>query len=110
MKIRVVAAAVLMLVALPVHTQNRLRLPITIEVLRDVPAHKDDQPSQQRGVLYASTPKPFTIRKGQRFLMIKVYSEGECRIEFEKRQYDVASCPWLDGFADHQSDIFKVVR
>ena len=69
---RFVAAACLMLVALPAHTQNRLRVPVTIEVLRDVPAHKDDQPSQKRGVLYVSTPKPFTIRKGQRFLMIKV--------------------------------------
>ena len=41
--------------------------------------------------------------------MIKIYSEGECRIRFEKKEYDVSSCPWLDGFSDHQTDIFKVI-
>ena len=62
-----------------------------------------------RGVLYLSGGRSFTIAKGQRFLMVKVYDEGECRIKFENREYDVGSCPWLDGFRDHQEDIFKVV-
>jgi hypothetical protein len=61
-------------------------------------------------VLFVNAPgESFTIKKGQRFLMVKVYSEGECRIEFERRQYDVSSCPWMDGFTDHQEDVFKVV-
>jgi hypothetical protein len=41
--------------------------------------------------------------------MLQVNKEGGCRIEFEKKQYDVSSCPWLDGFTDHQEDVFKVV-
>ena len=35
--------------------------------------------------------------------------EGECRIKFEKMEYDVTPCPWLDGSIDHQEDVFKVV-
>ena len=41
--------------------------------------------------------------------MVKIYDEGGCRIEFEKKRYDVSSCPWLDGFTDHQQDVFRVV-
>jgi len=41
--------------------------------------------------------------------MVKVYTEGECRIRFQSREYDLHSCPWLDGFADHQADIFRVL-
>jgi len=89
--------------------QTRWHLPATIEALQDVPARSVQPPSQSRGVLYVSGGKSFTIRKGQRFLMVKIFDEGECRITFENREYDVSSCPWLDGFADHQEDIFKVV-
>jgi hypothetical protein len=60
-------------------------------------------------VLYVGRGQSFTVKKGQRFLMVKVYEEGGCRIEFEKKQYDVSSCPWLDGFRDHQEDVFRVV-
>jgi hypothetical protein len=85
------------------------RLPATIEALRDVPTHSVQPPRQSRGILYVSGKRSFTIRKGQRFLMVKVFDEGECRIKFENREYDVSSCPWLDGFSDHQEDVFKVV-
>ena len=40
-------------------------------------------------------------------MMVKIYDEGGCRIEFEKRRYDVSSCPRLDGFTDHQRDVFR---
>ena len=87
-------------------------LPATIEALQDVPAHLEDLPTQQRGVLYIVGPKsfrPFTIKKGQRFQMLRVLREGECRIRFEKNEYLVSSCPWLEGFTDHQAEVFEVV-
>jgi hypothetical protein len=88
------------------------RLPATIEALTDVPARLNDTQKQQRGVLYVASPKPFrpvTIRKGQRFQMITILREGECRIRFEKNEYLVSSCPWLEGFTDRQTDVFEVV-
>ena len=53
--------------------------------------------------------KPFRLRKGQRFQMIAIDREGSCRIRFGKREYGLTSCPWLEGFTDHQSDIFRVI-
>jgi hypothetical protein len=60
-------------------------------------------------VLYVGHGQAFTVKKGQRFLMVKIYDEGGCRIEFEKRRYDVSSCPWLDGFTDHQRDVLVAI-
>ena len=88
--------------------QTGWRLPVTIEAAKDIPARQEGRAGQQRGTLYISG-SPFLIRKGQRFQMIRIYAEGECRIRFEKKEYDVSSCPWLDGFSDHQTDIFKVI-
>jgi hypothetical protein len=96
-------------VAAPMADQAGWHLPATIETLRNVAARPGEAPAQARGVLYVSGRKAFTIPKGRRFLMIAIAAEGECRIEFDKHQYDVSSCPWLDGFADHQPDFFKVV-
>jgi hypothetical protein len=92
-----------------VPSETRWRLPVTIEVIKDVPAHAEDRTGQHRGTLHISSAEPFLVRKGQRIQMIKIYSEGECRIRFNKKEYDVSSCPWLDGFADHQADIFRVI-
>jgi len=97
------------LVALSTLDQAKWRFPVTIEALHDVPAQVEETAQQIRGVLYISRGPSFTVKKGRRFLMLKVNKEGGCRIEFEKRQYDVSSCPWLDGFRDHQEDVFKVV-
>lgn len=98
--------------------QTRWQLPVTIEVTRDV----DVKPysvlalpgggllREERGTLYIGREeKAFQIRKGQIFQMIKVELEGGCQIRFEKKDYLLGSCPWLDGFADHQADIFKVI-
>ena len=51
----------------------------------------------------------FVIRKGETFQMIAIGQEGGCRIRVEKREYEVSSCPWLDGFADHQTSVFEIV-
>jgi hypothetical protein len=49
------------------------------------------------------------MRKGQRFQVVKIYSEGGCRIRFKSTEYDLGSCPWLDGFRDHETEIFRVL-
>ncbi len=107
--IRPLVIASLACVAATTTDQVTWRLPATIETLADVEARPGEPPAQARGVLYVSGRRTFTIPKGRRFLMTAIAAEGECRIEFETHQYDVSSCPWLDGFADHQVDFFKVV-
>jgi hypothetical protein len=106
---------VLVVLALHTHTgiatvdQTRWRLPVTIEAVQDVSARSVQGAAQARGVLYVGRGSSFTIKKGQRFLMVKIGAEGGCRIEYEKRPYDVSSCPWLDGFRDHQEGFFRVL-
>jgi len=97
------------MVALSTIDQTTWHFPVTIEALQDVPAHIEEAGGQRRGVLYVGRGSSFIVQKGRRFLMVKVNAEGGCRIEFEKREYDVSSCPWLDGFRDHQKDVFRVV-
>lgn len=90
--------------------QTKWQLPVTIEALQDVPVRADGGSRQVRGVINAAVSEPFTVKKGQRFQMVAILEEGGCRIEFETRQFDVSSCPWLDGFRDHQADVFAVQR
>jgi hypothetical protein len=107
-----------LLMALSAPAQSRWHLPVTIEVTQDVevkPHSELQQPGggfsrEERGVLYIGRNlKAFRIKKGQTFRMIKIEAEGGCRIQVEKREYDLPSCPWLDGFRDHQADIFRVI-
>jgi hypothetical protein len=102
-------AACIALVVLTAAGQTRWRLPVTIEALQNVLVQAPQTSTQVRGVLHIVGAESFTIKKGQRFLMVRIYTEGECRIQFEKKEYDVSSCPWMDGFTDHQADVFKVV-
>jgi hypothetical protein len=93
-------------------TETRWRLPVTIKVLQDVPIrpYPQDARGEQRGVLYIGREgKGFVIKKGQTFQMIKIGQEGGCWIRFEKKEYGPPSCPWLDGFRDHQTDIFRIL-
>jgi hypothetical protein len=92
--------------------QTHWQLPVTIQVTRDVEATNAPEPDggQRRGRLYISRNlTSFVIGKDQTFQMINVGQEGECRIRFDKREYELGSCPWLDGFRDRQADIFKVI-
>ena len=92
--------------------QGAPRLPLTIEVRQEVWVIRNSQPSESRGVLYlgSSTVEPFRLHTGQRFVMMRRRSEGGCRIRFQGREYEITSCPWLEGFRDHQSDVFKVIK
>jgi hypothetical protein len=98
---------VLVVFGLMLAVQSPWRLPATIEALRDVEAGPYNARREQRGVLY--TDRVFKIRKGERFQMVKVYSEGSCRIRFKSKEYDVSSCHWLEGFTDQEADIYKVI-
>jgi hypothetical protein len=106
----VLAMTLIVALAVQAPSATRWHLPVTIKVLQDVPVRSDSQPFQQRGVLYVGSKETaFVIPKDQTFQMISVGSAGGCRIRFEKQERDVSSCPWLDGFRDHQADIFNVV-
>jgi hypothetical protein len=89
-----------------------VRLPITIEVKQDVEVLKwDYRRREARGKLYlaANDAIGFWLRRGQRFQMIKIEGEGQCHVRVLGKKYLLMSCPWLEGFGDHQSDIFAVV-
>jgi hypothetical protein len=90
----------------------RRHLPATIEVAQDVEATPSPVTTErrQRGTLYiARDLKRFRIKKGQTFQMIKLLGEGGCRIRFESTEYELGSCPWLEGFSDRETDIYVPV-
>ena len=84
--------------------------PITIEVKQDVEVTQAYS-QESRGKLHLDNVKAqaFRLRKGQRFQMVKIGQEGSCRIAFEGKEYGLTSCPWLEGFSDHQTDVFSIV-
>ena len=86
-------------------------LPITIEVRRDVEVTHSPESNESRGMLRLddNKAKAFRLKKGQRFQMVEAGQEGTCRIRFEEKEYGLTSCPWMDGFRDHQTDIFSIV-
>jgi hypothetical protein len=104
------AIALLLVSSLPPLTITRWHLPVTIAVTQDVEVKPTGVSREARGTLYIGRDeKAFRIKNGQAFQMIRIGSEGGCRIQFRRKNYELVSCPWLDGFRDHQADIFKVV-
>jgi hypothetical protein len=99
------------LIILSVPNQVSRHLPVTIEVKRDVEVMHNAEPYETRGILYLDNPKAkaFTLKKGQKFEMIKIGPEGGCEIRLGNQHYGLTSCPWLEGFSDHQTDVFTVV-
>jgi hypothetical protein len=83
------------LAALSATGQTNWRFPIAIEALQDIPALAAETGGQKRGVLYVGAGESFTIRKGQRFLMVKAYGEGVCQMRFERIRCRFVS---LDGW------------
>jgi hypothetical protein len=64
----------------------------------------------RRGTLViARDAQAFTIKKGETFQMTKLLGEGGCQIRFLKKNYDLGSCPWLEGFTDRETDIYLPV-
>src|SRR5690349_16487462 len=95
--------ATMILVAVQTRSIPGWHLPVTVEVTRDVEVQSSAHVSHEaRGTLYSWTRlshRAFWIKRGERFQVVKIYSEGECRIRFKNRDYDITSCPWLPGFA-----------
>ena len=83
-------------------------VPVTVELRRDVAVRRAGLGGQRRGILYADTA--FTLKRGARIVMIAVGQEGGCRVRVAQHTIEVFSCPWLPGFADHQRDVFRVVK
>jgi hypothetical protein len=111
-------AGIILFLALCVSAQEKHKssksadLPVTVEIKQDVEVTHETVGGQVRGKLYlggGTASKDFVMKKGQRFQMIALRQEGGCRIRFEGKEYELSSCPWLDGFRDHQADIFSVV-
>lgn len=93
--------------------------PVTIAVTRDVILERysrEREQQQPRGLLQFFSPssdeKPVVILRGQTFQMVSEMGqmEGGCRIRFQRREYEIASCWWREGFTDHQADIFVVKK
>jgi hypothetical protein len=86
--------------------------PMTIAVTKDIilERYRTEREQQHiRGLLqFFDDEKPIVIRRGHTFQMVNKTGqmEGGCRIRFERREYEIASCWWLEGFSDHQADIF----
>jgi hypothetical protein len=93
---------------LAAQTNPSWRLPATIEALRDVTVGRGPH-ERTRLTIFGDDSGEFVIKKGERFQMVAIYSEGECRIRFQKMERDISSCYWLEGFADQEPDVFRVV-
>lgn len=108
---RIFLGAILLLFSTIGFVQSNSNLPVTIKVLKDVVVSSESHPAETRGVLTVSLNNSrFTIRMGKTFQMISIGSEGGCKIRYNGDEYEVSSCPWLDGFSDHQADFFKVLN
>jgi len=79
--------------------------------MQDIEVAHNPQPYEVRGKLYREEQKAkaFQLRKAQRFQKVEIGAEGSCRIRFQGEDYHLTSCPWLDGFSDHQTDFFHVL-
>ena len=99
-----------LLMIFSVSAQASEHLPLTIEVQKDVEV-TEAYSQESRGKFHLDDVKAqgFLLRKGQRFQMVKIGQEGSCRITFEGKEYGLTSCPWLEGFRDHQIDVFSIV-
>ena len=97
-------------------TQPLVASPSSIAVTEDVslePYEYERESKRIRAILqFFNDETKVVIPRGQRFQMISSVGqmEGGCRIRFESKNYEVASCFWLEGFADHRSDIFVVIK
>jgi hypothetical protein len=60
-------------------------VPITIEVLKDVPVETTVYGREKRGTLYST--ESFLIKASERFVVTKLLREGACDIEFRSKTY-----------------------
>jgi hypothetical protein len=84
-------------------------LPVTMEVSKDVRVQRCREDQRQRGRLCIGSDSAFTITRGQTFVMSSYLGEGACHIRFAAKEYTLLSCPWLEGFADRETDIYRPI-
>lgn len=84
----------------PVGTSTSL----VIILMRDVRVVDRGAAPEERGVLYGDTS--LVLPRGTELTMIRIGLEGGCTVRRGALMLSLTSCPWLDGFPDHQSDIF----
>ncbi len=100
----------------PSPSDPREPTPSSIEVTEDVslePYEYEREGKRFRAILqFFNDEEKVVIRRGQRFQMISSVGqmEGGCRIRFEGKDYELASCFWQGGFADNRSNIFVVIE
>jgi hypothetical protein len=86
-------------------------VPITVQVLKAVPVRSAQSLGGERmarGTLYAR--QDLLIASGARFKVVSLDGEGTCTIEYLGQRHSLLNCPWMPGYTDPQSDIFKVVE
>jgi hypothetical protein len=103
------SAVVVLLGALLVGQDDGARLPMTIQVLRDVPVRESGQYRRGTLITIGDDRDGFVIKKGERFQMTAAWGEGHCHVRYKGKERDIGSCPWLEGFSDHETDVFKVI-
>lgn len=77
-----------------------------IVLQRDVPVVDVGAPPERRGVLYGDTA--LVLPRGTELSMLRIGLEGGCTVRSGTLTLTLSSCPWLDGFRDHQPDVFHV--
>ncbi|MEN3336622.1 MAG: hypothetical protein V7647_298 [Acidobacteriota bacterium] len=89
----------------------RSHLPVTLKVTQDVQVkpYSRSQRHQRATLEIGGDAKAFTIKQGETFQMMELLGEGGCRIRFLKKNYSLGSCPWLEGFASRETDIYQPV-
>ena len=102
------------LFALQAGTKPSADRPVTIEVLKDVSLEPFDTSKEHlKGLLlFFNEQKPVVIRRGQTFQMIRPWGqmEGGCLVRYQRKEYEISSCFWQEGFRDHQTDFFVVKK
>ena len=93
---------------LAAQTDPLWRVPVTIEALRDVTVGRGPV-ARTRLSITGDDSDEFIIKKGERFQMVAIYREGQCRIRFKTMERDISSCYWLEEFSDQEPDVFKVI-
>ena len=82
-------------------------VPVAIQVRGEIPLRPCEN-YQERGVL-CSRGAIDSVSEGDVFHMTEIGSEGGCTIDLRGQEFEISSCPWVEGFSDPQEDLFAIV-
>lgn len=87
-----------------------LKAPYIVRLKKDIVVRHCKSKLKKRVLCAGSSDfKAFSLRQGRTFKVIELGDEGECKIAINKKKYYLSSCPWMDGFADHERDVYKIL-